>query len=189
MFNFAVLFTGLRKVCLVPESAVFGAVEELKEKLEDLRDSTLMVFFIANVIWIILIITLTKQANLQVLGTNTLGLAFLCVYGFIIVIQFLTLLWHRGETFFHVMARTPWRRGQLHMVWAFDDQNLPPPPNERDLELVRNRARRPRRRRHPDQRRYSSQPSVSGDEKDSLLTDGRPLSSYGSREREVPQLV
>lgn len=135
--------------------------------------------------------TLMKQANLQVLGTNSLGLAFLCVYGFIIVIQFLTLLWHRGETFFHVMARAPWRRGQLHMVWAFDDQNLPPPPNERDLELVRNRARRPRRRRHPDHRRYSSQPSVSGDEKDSLLTDGRDgrLSNYGSREREVPQLV
>ena len=57
-----------------------------------------------------------RQTRLEVLGTNVLGLAFLCIYGLIIVIQFLTLLWHRVETFFHVIARTLWRRGQLHMM-------------------------------------------------------------------------
>lgn len=189
--NFAVLFfTGLRQACLVPESAIFGAIEELKEKLEDLRDSTLMVFAIANAIWIILIMTLVQQKNLQFLGTNVLGLAFLCIYGLLIVIQFLTLLWHRGVTFFHVIARAPWRRGPLHMVWAFDDQNLPPPPNERDLEAIRNnRDRRPRRRRNQEYRRYSSQPSTSSDERENLLTDGRPQSSYGLNGRPLPQLV
>ena len=64
----------------------------------------------------ILIITLMRQTRLEVLGTNVLGLAFLCIYGLIIVIQFLTLLWHRVETFFHVIERTLWRRGQLHMM-------------------------------------------------------------------------
>lgn len=169
---------------------MFGAVEELKEKLEDLRDSTLMVFAIANAIWIILIMTLVRQEHLQVLGTNALGLAFLCIYGFLIVIQFLTLLWHRGVTFFHVIARAPWRRGQLHMVWAFDDQNLPPPPDERDLEDIRNqRRRRPRRRRNQEYRRFPSQASISSLESENLLTDGKPQSSYGSRDRTVPHLV
>lgn len=177
-----ILCTGLRQACLVPESAVFGAVEELKEKLEDLRDMTLMVFAVANAIWIILIMALISQKNLQVMGTNFLGFAFLCVYGFLIVIQFLTLLWHRGVTFCHVIARAPWRRGKLHRVWAFDDQNLPPPPDERALEDVRNqRRRRPRRKQKNELRRVLSQPSGPSEERETLLADERPQSSYGSR--------
>lgn len=198
---FAPLFLGLRQACLIPESAIFGAVEELKEKLEDLRDATLMVFAIANAIWIILISTLVAQEHLTILGTNALGLFFLCIYGFIMVIQFLTLLWHRGVTFFHVIARAPWKRGPLHMVWAFDDNNLPPDPDERVLEAIRNhrgRTRHRRRRHNPDSRRLTSQTSVSsvmstGDERDHLLPDGRPPSraGYGSREtsRQLPHLV
>lgn len=56
-------WTKLRQRCLLPESAVFGSVTQLKEKLEDLRDSFLSVFAIANVMWIIIIITLDKQVN------------------------------------------------------------------------------------------------------------------------------
>jgi len=161
---------------------VFGAVEELKEKLEDLRDSTLMVFAISNSIWIILIMSLLSQQHLQVMGTNVLGFAFLCVYGILIVIQFLTLLWHRGVTFCHVIARAPWGRGKLHRVWAFDDQNLPPPPDEGALEDVRNhRRRRNRRRSKQELRRVLSQPSEPSEERQNLLPDGRPQSSYGSR--------
>ena len=169
---------------------MFGAVEELKEKLEDLRDSALMVFAIANVIWIILIMALVEQKNLKVMGTNVLGFAFLCIYGFLIVIQFLTLLWHRAVTFCHVIARAPWKRGQLHMVWAFDDQNLPPLPDERDLEDIRNhRRRRPRRRSKQQYNRLLSQPSVSNEEAENLLTNARPQSSYGSQPRPLPKLV
>ena len=161
---------------------MFGAVEELKEKLEDLRDMALMVFAVANAIWIILIMSLLSQEHLQVMGTNVLGFSFLCVYGFLIVIQFLTLLWHRGVTFCHVIARAPWRRGKLHRVWAFDDQNLPPPPDERDLEDVRNhRRRRPRRKQKQELRRVLSQPSGTSEERKRLLTDERPQSSYSSR--------
>ena len=53
----------LRAACLLPESAIFGAVTELKEKLEDLRDSFLSVFAIANVMWMIIIVTLDKQVH------------------------------------------------------------------------------------------------------------------------------
>ena len=196
IYKNAALILGLRQACLVPESAIFGAVEELKEKLEDLRDSTLMVFAIANAIWIILLTTLITQEHLKFLGTNVLGLAFLCIYGFIIVLQFLTLLWHRGVTFFHVVARAPWKRGPLHMVWAFDDANLPPPPDERTLEDIRNqRTKRPKtkkRRHNTEYRRLTSQASVSSvtstSDRDLLLpVDGRPpsRSGYGSREPSV----
>ena len=160
---------------------MFGAVGELKEKLEELRDSTLTVFAIANVIWIILIMSLISQQHLQVMGTNFLGFAFLCVYGFLIVIQFLTLLWHRGVTFCHVIARAPWRRGKLYRAWAFDDQNLPPPPDDRALDAVRNHRRRKHRRKSKELRRVLSQPSEPSEERENLLTDGRSQSSYGSR--------
>lgn len=194
---------GLRQECLVPESAIFGAVEELKEKLEELRNSTLLVFAVSNLIWIILLLTLVRQEHLKVMGTNAIGFAFLAIYGFVIVIQFLTLLWHRMATFFHVVARAPWKRGALHMVWAFDDRNLPPPPDERILQAIRQqRGRgRPRRRRHTqDSRRLSFQgsevsvASTSG-ERDPLLIDGRPPSQtgYGTREpgqsNRLPRLV
>ena len=197
-FNRAAFFAGLRQACLVPESAIFGAVEELKEKLEELRNNTLMVFAIANAIWMIFLVTLMEQEHLKFLGTSVLGLAFLCIYGFIIAIQFLTLLWHRGVTLFHVVARAPWKRGPLHMVWAFDDKNLPPPPDERVLEQIRQHRGRskPRKRRHnQESRRLTSQTSISSiasgasiasnsDERVHLLPDGRPpsRSGYGSRD-------
>ena len=167
---------------------MFGAVNELKEKLEDLRDSMLMVFLIGNLIWMILLMTLVKQERLNVLGTNALGLAFLCVYGFITVIQFLTLLWHRGVTFLHVIARAPWKRGPLHMMWAFDNQHLPPPPTDSELEDIR-RHRGKKSRRRP-LRRYASTTVIpSAEDTDRLLPDGRPSTDYGSRNRALPHLV
>ncbi|XP_032230762.2 uncharacterized protein LOC5506512 [Nematostella vectensis] len=140
---------GLREACLLPESAIFGAVTELKEKLEDLRDSILMVFAMTNAIWMILMVTLTKTPQLKVLGTDALGLAFLAIYGFIIVLQFLTLIWHRLSTWCHMIARAPWTRGPYKMAWAFSDENLVPEPTQADLERVRRlRHKRRRRSRH-----------------------------------------
>ena len=69
---------------------------------------------------------------------------------------------------------------------AYDDKNLPPPPTDSDLDQVRGHSRRPSRRRS---RRSSDQTSVSTDERESLLSGGRPPLSYGSRERDIPQLV
>lgn len=192
-FNQCVL-SGLRQACLVPESAIFGAVEELKEKLEDLRDNVLVVFAIANAIWMILLEAFIRQEHLSVLDTNVLGLSFLAIYGFIVVIQFLTLLWHRAVTFCHVVARAPWKRGPLQRAWAFNNENLPPHPDERELESIRRGRSKPRKRRHhnTEHRRLTSQVSVSSIastsyETDHLLPDGRPPSrfGYGSRDPSV----
>ena len=69
---------------------------------------------------------------------------------------------------------------------AYDNKNLPPPPTDSDLDQVRGHSRRPSRCRS---RRSSDQTSVSTDERESLLSGGRPPLSYGSRERDIPQLV
>ena len=169
-------------------------MEELKEKLEDLRDGVIVVFAIANIIWIILLTALIRQEHLTVLDTNVLGLSFLAIYGFIVVIQFLTLLWHRGVTFCHVVARAPWKRGPLQSAWSFNDENLPPPPDERVLESIRRGRSKPRKRRHhnTEHRRLTSQASVSSIastsyETDHLIPDGRPpsKSGYGSRDHSL----
>lgn len=194
----SVLLAGLRQTCLVPESAIFGAVQELKEKLEELRDNTLLVFVVVNAIWLILILTLLEQPHLKVKGTNALGFGFLVVYGVIILIQFVSLLWHRFTTFFHVVARAPWKRGVQHMVWAFDDKNLPPPPDERTLEAIRQQRGRARpRRRRTEGRRSSLANSHSfastSTERDPLIPDRKATSVYGSKDlvqsNQLPKLV
>lgn len=78
--------------------------ESLKKSLEDLRNETVLVFTVTNIIWIVLITLLAQHADLTVLHTNALGLGFLVVYGLIVVIQFLALIWHRLTTVLHSLA-------------------------------------------------------------------------------------
>jgi chitin synthase len=112
----------LRQQRLLPESTVFAHDLELKEKLIELRNSTLLVFAITNVIWLILISTLVTKAQLNVLDTNALGLAFLIVFGLILCIQFICMLLHRCSTWMHLIARTPTKCGDpVRASWAFRD--------------------------------------------------------------------
>lgn len=94
----------LKNTCLEPDSEEFNEVEDLKQKLTELRNHTVVVFTLTNIIWIVLITLLAQHANLTVLQTNALGLAFLVVYGLIVVVQFLTLIWHRLITILHYLA-------------------------------------------------------------------------------------
>ena len=100
---------GLRQVCLIPELSAFDQSARLKEKLVELRNTTLVVFGVANVLWMITILTLVQHKDLKVLGVDVIGLSFLTIYGLIFVIQFLALLGHRFKTIVHVLARTPWK--------------------------------------------------------------------------------
>ena len=99
---------GLRQTCLVPELSAFDQSSKLKEKLVELRNTTLLVFGVSNALWMILILTLVQHKDLKILGVDIIGLAFLIVYGCIFVIQFLALLGHRFKTVVHILARTPW---------------------------------------------------------------------------------
>lgn len=99
---------GLRQACLIPERSAFGQTSELKDRLVELRNTTLLIFFVANVIWMVIIMILVKHQNLKLLGVDAVGLAFLAVYGFVIILQFLSMLIHRFATIIHVLARAPW---------------------------------------------------------------------------------
>ena len=182
---------GLRQHCLLPETAGFGAVAELKEKLEDLRDSALMMFAITNSIWIILLMTLIKQEHLKLLGVSVLGLVFLCIYGFLIVLQFITLLWHRGVTTCHVVARAPWKRGQKMMTWSFDDAKLlPPNPTPGILEEIRRqRGRKYRRRRSPNRAASRRMSAENGDLREPLLSSGEASSHRDYSRSSTPHPV
>ncbi|CAB4012509.1 Chitin synthase 6, partial [Paramuricea clavata] len=143
-------WTKLRELRLLPESKAFGQYSELADKLSDLRNSVVLCLMVSNLVWIILIYTLTQKTELDVIDTNPLGLAFLIVFGFIIAIQFLTMLWHRVATLLHFLARAPFRAGATSLKgWAFNDGDLAPPPSEEELRKVREkRLRRSRKWRN-----------------------------------------
>ena len=107
----------------------------------ELRDLTLMVFAVSNAIWIILIVTLLKRTVQNFLGTNVLGLAFLCIYGFLVILQFITLFWHRLITVSHMLARAPWTREPMQMNYSFDNAKLLPEPDPAVLEEIRSRRK------------------------------------------------
>ncbi|XP_068739006.1 uncharacterized protein [Montipora capricornis] len=107
--NECAFWHGLRKRCLIPELSAFDQTSSLKEKLVELRNRSLLVFAVANALWMITILTLVQQKDLKVLGVDIIGLGFLTIYGCIFVIQFLALLCHRFKTVIHVLARTPWK--------------------------------------------------------------------------------
>ena len=100
---------GLRHTCLVPELTAFDQTSELKEKLVELRNTTLLIFGVTNALWMVMILTLVRHNDLKVLGVDIIGLGFLSVYGCIFLVQFLALLGHRFKTMVHVLARTPWK--------------------------------------------------------------------------------
>ncbi|XP_066293420.1 uncharacterized protein [Branchiostoma lanceolatum] len=112
----------LRNKCIKQDYGVFSQNVGLKEQLEELRNSWLIILAVSNALWLTLILTLAQQANLQLLGTNPLGLVFLSVFGCIIVIQFLAMLVHRVWSLMHLLARVkyPWQRLE-------DDVTIPTP--------------------------------------------------------------
>lgn len=99
----------LRQARLVPELSAFDQTSELKTKLVELRNTTLVIFAVTNALWMIIILTLVQHKDLKVLGVDIIGLGFLTIYGCIFVVQFLALLGHRFKTMVHVLARTPWK--------------------------------------------------------------------------------
>ena len=92
---------------LKPVSIRFqGQVEDLKKSLLSLRNAVLAGLFLVNIVWIILLYTL-EFPELQDYGLDSRGfqLLFLAVYGFIIVVQFITLVLHRIVTLIHYFGR------------------------------------------------------------------------------------
>ncbi|XP_020627360.1 uncharacterized protein LOC110064629, partial [Orbicella faveolata] len=120
---------GLRQTCLVPELSAFDQTSKLKEKLVELRNTALLIFGVSNALWMVIVLTLVQQKDLKVFGVDVIGLAFLLIYGFLIILQFLALLGHRFKTIVHILARTPWtlsKRVGNNRVSSVESENSQP---------------------------------------------------------------
>ena len=98
----------LINIKLKPVSVRFqGQIEDLKQSLRSLRNTILALLFLVNIMWIILLYTLDFP-ELEDYGLDSRGfqLLFLAVYGFIIIVQFITLVCHRIVTLVHYLGRT-----------------------------------------------------------------------------------
>jgi len=95
----------LVKNCLKPESANLSNVNELKMKLTDLRNYSVLVLLLTNVMWIIFLYTLAfPQLAKFNLPDRAFSLLFVAVFSFITIIQFIAMVFHRFATLLHVLA-------------------------------------------------------------------------------------
>ncbi|KAL3887259.1 hypothetical protein ACJMK2_027203 [Sinanodonta woodiana] len=155
----------LRKVSLLPGIKAFGLEEELKEKLGGLRNSMLMVLCVSNTLWIILLASLASQADLIIVGSNPIGLAFLVIYSIIFVIQFICMLIHRVITLSHFLARAPYRCGDgYNSSWSFNDANIMARLPEEDREAYARVREADERVRIKNRSQYRKLKSMCSDE-------------------------
>eukprot|EP00794_Sanderia_malayensis_P016163 gene16163-17786_t len=131
----------LRKLCLLPEQAAFSQSDELKDKLEELRNAGLTMLIVTNILWLTIMLTIIAQGSkLQVFQTNFLGLIFLSLYTIVLLAQFFTLLWHRVVTWIHSFSRIPFKVGsKINMSWSFHDEDLPPEPTDENIFMAQRR--------------------------------------------------
>ncbi len=91
---------------LKPVRVRLTQIDDLKDNLRTLRNSTLAIILLVNLMWIILLYTLTFSSLTQYnLPDRAFSLLFLAVYGFVIVIQFVALICHRVVTLVHYLGR------------------------------------------------------------------------------------
>ena len=103
---------------LKPESANLGKVEELKEKLKNLRNLALLVLLLSNIMWIVFLYTLVfPELTDYNLPDRAFSLLFLAIFSVIIFIQFVAMLFHRFITLVHLLARTKLKNKTLEANW------------------------------------------------------------------------
>ena len=82
------------------------ASKEIGQKLKSLRNSTLTIMFIINMMWIILLYTVTLPQLVKYgLPDRAFQLLFLSVYGVIVLVSFVAMLMHRFLMLIHFLGR------------------------------------------------------------------------------------
>lgn len=82
------------------------ASKEIGQKLKSLRNSTLTIMFIINMMWIILLYTVTLPQLVKYgLPDRAFQLLFLAVYGVIVLVSFVAMLMHRFLMLIHFLGR------------------------------------------------------------------------------------
>ena len=91
----------------IPPQLASGT-EGLKKSLRSLRNASLVALFLVNIMWIIVLYLVTfPRLALYGLDPRAFQLLFLAVYGFIIIIQSIAMVCHRGITAVHYFGRDP----------------------------------------------------------------------------------
>ena len=80
---------------LVLINSVIIYSEELRNKLAELRNTCLIILAVANVIWLVIIVSVMDQDSLKLFGSSALSLVFLGLYTVLLLLQFLALIFHR----------------------------------------------------------------------------------------------
>ena len=97
---------GLIEHTLKPVTIRFTQIGSIQQALRSLRNMVLILLLLVNCMWIILLFTLDfPQLTDYGLDPRGFQLLFLAVYGFIIIVQFITLLCHRAVTVVHYLGR------------------------------------------------------------------------------------
>jgi len=90
---------------LKPESSNLSKVEDLRKKLTDLRNYSVLVLLLTNIMWIVFLYALAfpklKQFNLP---ERAFSLIFVTVFSLITIIQFIAMIFHRFATLLHLLA-------------------------------------------------------------------------------------
>ena len=99
---------------LKPIPAQLTALEETKKSLRSLRNSFLVALFLVNIMWIIVMYTV-KFPQLEIYGfdARAFQLLFLAVYGFVIILQFIGMVCHRGITLVHYLGQITFTEAKM----------------------------------------------------------------------------
>ena len=91
---------------LKPE-VVHANSDDLKGKLDNLRNTTIIAMLIINVMWMALLLSINVAFSEQFgIRQSALPVLFVVLYFCIILIQFICLVAHRIETLIHIIAHT-----------------------------------------------------------------------------------
>ena len=110
----------LVKKTLKPESTSLSKVEELKEKLKDLRNLSVLILFLINIMWMVFLYALVfPQLTKYNLPDRAFSLLFLFIFSIILLIQFFAMIFHRFKTLLHLLAGI---RPREYIVNATEDE-------------------------------------------------------------------
>ena len=103
--NEQVFWDELVKEKLKPDSVNLDNVDDLKQKLKTLRNLSVLILFLINVMWIVFLYLLVfPQLTKYNLPERAFSLLFLFVFSAVLLIQFVAMIIHRFKTLHHLLA-------------------------------------------------------------------------------------
>jgi len=88
------------------------AAKEAEDRVEDLarlQKNSCLLTFTCTAVWLVLVSTLGLHPQLQIGETNAAGLSFLIAFGIVMIVQFVSMVFHRLQTFLTAIATIPVR--------------------------------------------------------------------------------